>query len=159
MKKLFNISILVALLLIAIPVMAAAPPPATYPLVVDGNIQVGQIVVHNVGLGVTVEFVVTEPGWEITETHLATASSPSAIPQKKGNPVLKDFPIITIHKPPVTEVGYHFFFENWDPVTMVAHAKIVNNHKKMDAWGRGEASEIFDGKNSVPYFTWYYPWD
>jgi len=48
----------------------------------------------------------TIDGWEMTETHLAVATSLDGIPQAKGNPIPGKFPYSTIHDPAVTELTY-----------------------------------------------------
>ena len=56
----------------------------------------------------------TSGGWEITETHLAVASSFNDIPQtKSGNPKIGKFPYSSHHDPAVTSVTYVIDLEDY----------------------------------------------
>jgi hypothetical protein len=58
----------------------------------DTAFKVGEVKVWNDETNLYIEYVVTEPGWCLVQTHLHAATSPGEIPQtKKGNPKVGQF--------------------------------------------------------------------
>lgn len=100
----------------------------TVDLLADQDINVGYVQVCGDGDILTVEYVITEPGWVITQTHLAVADSLAGIPQtKKGNPKVGQFDYSLSHEPPVTSYAYPPIDVSGlgDPLYIAAHAKVV----------------------------------
>jgi len=58
------------------------------PLKAGQNINVGEVQVYNDDTHLYIKYLIDEPGWYLTETHLHVACSEEDIPQnKKGNPI------------------------------------------------------------------------
>ena len=101
----------VALALGVFAVAALAQEPCTYEtqtetLIAGQNFYAGTITLSTTGSQVCVTFQ-TAGGWQLTETHLAIASSLAGIPQTKaGNPSPGKFPYSSTHSPAVTTFTY-----------------------------------------------------
>ncbi len=114
-----------------------------------------------------VEYI-TEGGWELTETHVAVATSFEDIPQtKKGNPKVGHFPYKMTHDPPVTLYTYEIELE-WTAGTklyIAAHAvvqKLIGYdncdpiYQEETAWANcGGPDAYFPGNNWATYFTYH----
>jgi len=100
--------------------------PDIFTLYAGQSIDIGTVSVWNDEENLYVTYSTTG-GWEMTETHLAVATSLTDIPQAKGNPIPGKFPYSTIHDPAVTEFTYTIPLEDWDSDTslfIAAHAKV-----------------------------------
>ncbi len=144
------------------------PPPIGAPavLVAGQHINVGMVTALISGQFLTVTYRTdqTPGGWVITETHLAVATSPADIPQKKGNPIPGKFPYKAEHTPPVTQYTYLISLQDigWPPapgepmiLCVAAHAVVVQLDgdgevvAEETAWAAGQD---FPGKNWATYF-------
>jgi hypothetical protein len=76
--------------------------PAVWPLYAGQNIKIGEVQVYDDGTNVYVRYVITTPGWKITEIHLDMANSVALIPQHNGNPTPGHFAIKHSYSPGVT---------------------------------------------------------
>lgn len=104
--------------------------PAVWPLYTGQNIKIGEVQVYDDGTNVYVRYVITTPGWKITEIHLDMANSVALIPQHNGNPTPGHFAIKHSYSPGVTATGWftlplHLGGNHW--VYIAAHA-IVNKY-------------------------------
>jgi len=100
--------------------------PDIFTLYAGQSIDVGTVSVWNDEENLYITYSTTG-GWEMTETHLAVATSLTDIPQAKGNPIPGKFPYSTIHDSAVTEFTYTIPLEDWDSDTslfIAAHAKV-----------------------------------
>jgi hypothetical protein len=98
MKRLTYTTLVLLPFLFTTSVMAhTADDPFVTDLIAGGGnpksaIDVGDVLVWNDCNYLYVQYVITDPNWCITETHLAVATSPDDIPQtKKGNPIPGQF--------------------------------------------------------------------
>lgn len=126
-----------ALLLSFVTVLAFAVGPvsaATYSsgdqmtLYAGQDTPVGTVTVTDDGTHLTVLFE-TDPGWLMTETHLAVGDSVADVPtNRKGNPKIGQFPYSAEHDPAVDTVEYEIPL-SWVPndgdLTVAAHAVVV----------------------------------
>jgi hypothetical protein len=90
MKKLIYLLIAVSLILALVPAVASAHTegdPFVTDLMAGQHIDVGDVLVWNDGTLLYIKYVITDPEWCITETHLQVATNASLIPQKNGNPI------------------------------------------------------------------------
>ena len=128
-----------------------------------GGINVGTVAVTNDGIYLTVVYSVTEPKYEIIETHAAFDSVSDTcdyVPQtRKGNVRTGKFPYVTFYQPGggVTEVTHTIPLSDFDPspsageeLCIAAHA-VVALVEKQTAWGAGY--EFEDDRNWSMYFT------
>lgn len=95
MKKVITVLALVLALTLTL-TMALPVAAANYqliPLVAGQNEEVGYVEVSNNGAYLSIQFVITEPGWEVIESHIAFDTDPANLPQNKnGNPKVGKFP-------------------------------------------------------------------
>ena len=128
-----------------------------------GGINVGTVTVTNDGTYLTVVYSVTEPKYEIIETHAAFDSVSDTcdyVPQtRKGNVQTGKFPYVTFYQPgggvtevtlppiPLSELGDPL---EGDVLCIAAHA-VVALVEKQTAWGAGY--EFLDDRNWSMYFT------
>lgn len=95
-------------------------------LIAGQNTKVGTVVVWNDAYNLYVKYVITEPDWCLTETHLHVATALEYIPQtKKGNPIPGQFEYKGKHDC-ITEYTYEIELD-WDPCTelfIAAHAVV-----------------------------------
>jgi len=97
-------------------------------LVAGQNTKVGTVTVWNDAQYLYITYLIDEPDWYLTETHLAVATLCSEIPQKKGNPTPGHFPYSTEHDPAVKEWTYEIPLD-WECGTtlcIAAHAALLN---------------------------------
>jgi hypothetical protein len=117
-----------SLLLVLLPATAAGHTednPFVAELLAGQTTDVGEIQVWNDGATLYVKYVIDDPDWCITETHLQVATSLDGIPQKKGNPIPGHFEGNDEHNC-VTEYLYTYNL-NWGVDTglyIAAHAVI-----------------------------------
>ncbi|MFY0535636.1 hypothetical protein [Nannocystis pusilla] len=138
---------------------AEACGEASVELIAGQNIDVGSVTVYNDETTVCVAFA-TEGDWYLTETHLAIAADPAAIPQKNGNPIPGQFPLHhedlwTQHDAfcvLLADIGA----EPGDPLYIATHAAVAQEIEGEPvggetAWGQGQD---FPGKNWGMYFEY-----
>jgi hypothetical protein len=134
MKKLVYVLIAVSLALALLPAVASAHTegdPHKVNLIADGGggggIDVGEVQVWNDGNFLHVTYVVDAEDWCMTKTHLAVATDPGVIPQKKGNPIPGHFEYSDTHEC-ITEHTYHIpLASDWNIDTelyIAAHANV-----------------------------------
>ena len=136
-------------------------------LVAGQHTDVGEVIVTHDLLNIYVTYVISEPGWCITETHMHVAADVTGIPQtKKGNPKVGQFDYSGQHDC-ITEYTYTVPIE-WnagDEVVVAAHAVVQNDNgtptkakggkpsnsepSHETAWGYGVP---FPGNNWAMYF-------
>lgn len=162
MKKLFGTLMVLALMLVFLPATASAhteDDPLVVDLIAGQHTDAGDVLVWNDANYLYVKYT-AEPGWCITETHLAVAETLAGIPQTKtGNPIPGRFENSGDYKKCETEVLYVYDLaaHGWDvcdqSLTIAAHAVVKTGDKKHErtetAWGNGEQ---FEGKNWAMYF-------
>ena len=134
--------------------------PEEVTLYADQTIDVGTITAYNDSDNLYVKYTTTG-GWVLDETHLAVATSLDDIPQKKGNPVVGNFPYKLVHLS-VTEYVYVINLEEAGytvdtELYIAAHADVSliddygNIVQEEGAWGSGNN---FPGKNWATFFTY-----
>jgi hypothetical protein len=139
-------------------------PPAdavTTDLLAGQTLDVGDVLVWNDGDNLYVQYVVTDPEWCLTETHLHVATSLADIPQtKKGNPIPGHFDYNDEHNC-VTKFLYTIplVAYGWVPCTnlfIAAHAVVQMQNggeiQEETAWGDGE--RFVEKGNWGMYFTY-----
>ena len=102
--------------------------PDVFTLYAGQHIDVGTVEVWNDGEELHVVYNTTG-GWEMTETHLAVATSIDGIPQKNGNPIPGKFPYKHENLGGVTSDQYVISLNGWDVETellIAAHASLPN---------------------------------
>ncbi|MBE9514360.1 MAG: hypothetical protein IMY83_04940, partial [Chloroflexi bacterium] len=169
-RLLFPILALILALGLAVPVAAhVAEHPQTVDLVAGQHITVGEVRVWNDGTTLYVEYAITDPDWEITETHVHVAGDAGDIPQTEakgkgkgntgGNPIPGHFAQGMPHDPGVTGYTYEFDleFEPCQDVYIAAHAVVVNGTDPDYLWEETAwaAGEDFIGKNWATYFKYH----
>jgi hypothetical protein len=142
--------------------------PAVTTLYAGQTIDAGTVTVSNDSSNVYVTFS-TRNGWQLTETHLAIASTLAGIPQtKSGNPKVGNFPYQRSYNPSVTSDVYVFSLDQlavslgFDRFTcgsssfvVAAHAVVVQQDgsggvtARETGWGAGTG---FPGGNWATYF-------
>jgi|GEM_PF-1497108 len=136
-------------------------------LIAGQHTDVGEVIVTHDLLNIYVTYVISEPGWCITETHMHVAAEASGIPQtKKGNPKVGHFEYSGQHDC-ITEYTYTVPIQ-WNAgveVVVAAHAVVKNDNSSgtkaskgkpisnepshETAWGAGVP---FPGNNWAMYF-------
>lgn len=116
------------------------------------NIDVGYVRVETVCTTyLEITYIIEEPGWEITETHLAVVDDPDDFPQtKKGNPKVGHFPYKgqLQYEIDLCELGV----EPCDIVYIAAHAVVENGCQEETAWANTGTS--FSGASWALYFAY-----
>jgi hypothetical protein len=123
MKKILVLLGLLALFSLVIPAVATQ-----YPLYAGQTIEVGYVDVTNSGSTLSVDFVITEPGWKIAQEHVAIATDPTLLPQKNGNPIPGKFPYSAVFDPPVEDTPPILIYGVTPGVQLyiAAHASLVH---------------------------------
>jgi len=105
--------------------------PKIIELLAGQDINVGQVEVWNDAENLHITYVIDEPGWYLTETHLHVACDESDIPQnKKGNPIPGHFDYSSEHEISDIEIEEPFVISLdsigcCNPV-IAAHAVVVH---------------------------------
>jgi len=88
---------------------------------------VGNVCIETVGTNIKVTYSITEPGWSITETHLAVVGNPNQFPRThNGNPKVGHFPFQGTHNN-VSTVEYLVPINNLPTKVYIgAHAVVEN---------------------------------
>jgi hypothetical protein len=105
--------------------------PLVQDLIADGGdassaVDVGDVLVWNGAGNLYVKYVIDDPDWCITQTHLDVATLLSLIPQKNGNPIPGHFDYADMHDC-VTEYTYTVPLNGWTVDTalfIAAHAVV-----------------------------------
>jgi hypothetical protein len=126
-----------------------------YTLYAGQDMPVGEVTVTNDADYLYVTYVIDEPGWCMTESHLAVATSLEGIPQRRGNPVPGLFSYQTDHDPCVASYTYEVEI-TWPAGTelfLAAHAVVkyveTTTATPVLDWQRGMED------TSVPAFAGY----
>ena len=133
--------------------------PQTETLIAGQNFYAGTVTVAVEGGNVCVTFETTG-GWQLTETHLAIATSLAGLPQtKSGNPSPGKFPYSAKHKPAVTTFTYCVPFDvTGEPLYIATHAVAELADQDTGAVVQQETAwagpEDFPGKNWATYFVY-----
>ncbi|MFC1916132.1 hypothetical protein ACFLW4_05525 [Chloroflexota bacterium] len=139
------------------------PTSLTSNLCAGQNIEVGNIIVDNDGIDLTVTYEITDLDWIITETHLEVVEDTEDFPTtKKGNPIPGHFTWSDDHDPavdtftytvPLADIGDGVDADN--PVYIAAHAVVVKAEQEETAWGDGCGGQRFTERgNWATYFTY-----
>ncbi len=129
-------------------------------LIAAQNIDIGVVRITHDESELCVEYVVTAPGWSLSETHLALAASPSGLPQTpSGNPRVGLFPYQHTGLQGQNDsycVDYQQLgFVPGEPVYVAAHAVVVEGQQVFaiseTAWGEGTD---FPGNNWAMYYEY-----
>ena len=166
MKKLLLIPILVLAVSMILPVPAAAHMVQPIPLVAGQNIEVGYVEVSNTATQLRVQYVITEPGWVITETHLEVVTDPADFPtNKNGKPKIGHFTYSSSvdYIIPLADLGITTLPAD---VFIAAHAVVsIDNCEVQEetAWGMGRYCDGCDWVYSVEFEggSWaeYFPYE
>ena len=127
------------------------------PLIAGQNIDVGEVQVYNDDTYLYIKYIIDEPGWYLTETHLHVACSEEDIPQnKKGNPTpgkfmynmehnyIQEYELAPI---PLENIGCNNPDE--DPaIVIAAHAVVQNLSEELYLSNGGTGSDA-DGLYTV----------
>jgi hypothetical protein len=134
-------------------------PAYAVDLTADGpeeNLQVGTVTANLDGGKVRVEYEITEPGWVITEWHLAVATDLGDIPQTgSGNPKVGKFELFDEDiTPGVTGVTITYPDALSLPVFIAAHAVVYKEAdlREETAWAGYNEGSPFPGRNWASYF-------
>ncbi len=169
MKKVLTVLALV--LALTLTLTTASPVAAAnyqeIPLVAGQYEEIGYVAVSNSATDLYFEFVITEPGWEIINSHIAFDIDPANIPQtNSGNPKVGKFPYSDadgIYDPIAIPSA-------WTPlptqIYIAAHAVVRYTDpcdpcivREETAWGMGETCL---GEYSIPFggSSWaeYFPY-
>ena len=137
--------------------------PTPYPIwATDGKseVEVGHLEVWEdwttVPTSLHVKYVLTEPGWFLTECQLAIAVELGSIPQRNGNPVTRNFEWDSGELDDLTECEFTIPFKTgWDVnsvLHLAAHCELVQvagrRRQKEDGWG---GTEPFPGRKWALY--------
>jgi hypothetical protein len=117
-----------------------AQVPATVPLLAHGTIPAGTVTVSNDTTNLYVTFA-TIPDWTITRADVAVSKTLAGIPQKNGQPDIKNFPYSQTFCPGATCVIFTIplgTIQQGDTLFIAAHASLdspTQGHKQ--AWAAG----------------------
>jgi len=98
----------------------------------NGAITVGRILISNDSSGLHVTYDITEPGWCLTETHLAVGSLVDDIPQtSKKNPIPGKFKYKKDHD---CVLEYRYTIEDWtcEETIIAAHAVVTQFYQQKE---------------------------
>jgi hypothetical protein len=134
--------------------------PVTVSLCAGQFTDVGTVTVTNTATKLFVKIQLTAAGWELTETHVAAATSLAGIPaSKKGNPKIGNFPYSSPHAG-VTEFTYEIPLGDWTAGTQLliaAHGVVETTGQNETAWGASCPGDIgvgFPGGSWATYFPY-----
>lgn len=116
--------------------------PVPYDLCAGQTSDIGEVVVTNDDVNLSVTFNIAEPGWYLEETHVAVGNEPGDIPQtKKGNPIPGQFPYFCEALEPMQQTcTVTIPLDGWcngNDIVVAAHAAVV------EVAGDGCDTEIF----------------
>lgn len=123
----------------------------TVPLLAHGTIPVGTVTVSNDLTNLYVTFA-TIPDWTIARADVAVAKTLAGIPQKDGQPDIKNFPYKKTFCPGATCVIFTIplgTINQGDTLFIAAHASVdspTQGHKQ--AWGTGVPPMLFPGSSA-----------
>jgi hypothetical protein len=133
-----------------------AEAATTVPLFAGQTIEVGSVTVSNDADFVYVTYLITAPGWEITETHVAFGRSLLDIPATgSGSPKVGNFPLSGCYSPGVTAVTYSLpmaLFQNNRNPYFAAHAVVALTGSRLVSETAWAAGFPFPGSNWATYF-------
>jgi hypothetical protein len=157
MKKLFAVLLAMGLAAAVQAQSVVCGSPETVNLIAGRSIDAGDVVIANDESFIYVTFIAVD-GWQITETHVAVASSLGGIPQtRSGNPRIGNFPYAGTHNG-VSTVVYAIPRNSLpasDCFVVAAHAVVGKSSgfrfKTETAWGQGPT---FPGRSWAMYTTY-----
>jgi hypothetical protein len=170
-KYIMSLLLPVLLLATALPLVAAANTNETWhtaytnALVAGKHVDVGNIYIWSTDSGVGIRIAMAS-GFELVETHIHVAGSPSGIPQKNGNPIPGQFMDNVMHGAGVTSYCQTFDVTGRDPIIIAIHAVVRGTGDcesfEETAWGVrdciGELARMttdpFGGNNWAVYITY-----
>ena len=136
--------------------------PVTFSLCAGQFTDVGSVIVSNSDTKLFVKIQLDAAGWELTETHVAAATSLAGIPvSKKGNPKIGNFPYSSPHNG-ATSFTYEIPLGNWVGGTnllIAVHGVVENSSTRRNetAWGAscpGDTGQGFPGGSWATYFQY-----
>ncbi len=151
--------ILALVLALTLTLTMASPVAAanyqTIPLIAGQDEEIGYVEVSNDTANLYFRFVITEPGWEVIESHIAFDTDPDNIPQTgSGNPKVGHFPYSDndgVYAPIAIPSAWTL------PTTIFIAAHAVVRYtdpcdpcivREETAWGMGETCQ---GQDSIPF--------
>jgi len=139
MAKHHVLKVIIAITIVGAPLTVlahTASDPFVADLLAGQHMDVGEVQVWNDGTDLYVRYLVDDPEWCLTETHLQVADSLDGIPQKKGNPIPGQFDYKGEHEC-VMEVMYQIpldaAWECDDELYVAAHAVVDNRSCELEA--------------------------
>lgn len=109
------------------------PTIQAFDLLAGKNINIGSVNVWEGTDNLYVQYLVTEDGWEITETHLHIANDVNGIPKTaKGNPIPGQFAYSQNHDPAAEEYTYTIPLANLDGI---GENLVIAAHAAVQHWG------------------------
>jgi len=134
--------------------------PVTFSLCAGQFTDIGSVVVTNSATKLFVNIQLDVAGWELTETHVAAATSLAGIPAtKKGNPKVGNFPYSSPHNG-ATSFTYEIPLGNWTAGTQLliaAHGAVETTGQNETAWGAscpGDIGVDFASGSWATYFPY-----
>ncbi|MEA2692603.1 MAG: hypothetical protein QOJ16_1990 [Acidobacteriota bacterium] len=141
----------------AVPAQAVCGSPVVTPLYAGQTLNAGTVTVSNDASYIYVRYTTNDP-WEISDAHLAVASSLAGIPQtKKGNPIPGHFAYSAIFNPEVTDYTFTIPIGSFFPgqtLYVAAHAVVQapsGSGGTQTGWGFGPG---FPGANWATYIQY-----
>jgi hypothetical protein len=138
--------------------------PGLYNLYAGQRTLVGHIEVWNDADCIYVKYMITEPGWYLTETHVEVGDDMADIPQTKGNPIPGKFSQGESYSVGdlITEDIFCFPRGDCDDFSkfIAAHASVVHMcgcqvDRCETAWAATEVGQMpFPGKNWATFITY-----
>jgi hypothetical protein len=154
-KIVFALGIVSTLMITAILGFAGTEAdPFVTDLIAGQHTDVGDVTVWNDGTYLNVTYVVNEPGWYLTETHLHVACDLEDIPQtKKNNPIPGRFDYKGEHDY-ITEYTYAIPLSEieCDDVFIAAHAVVEGPMEGCSAWD--DLEDDLDGIIGTYIVSW-----
>ncbi|HSK76680.1 MAG TPA: hypothetical protein VLQ45_09500 [Thermoanaerobaculia bacterium] len=134
--------------------------PVTVSLCAGQFTDVGSVVITNNATKLFVKVQLDAAGWELTESHVAAATSLAGIPaSKKGNPKIGNFPYSSPHTG-VTSFTYEIPLGDWTAGTQLliaVHGVVETTGQNETAWGAscpGDVGVGFPGGSWATYFPY-----
>jgi hypothetical protein len=155
----FALSLLTFVLLVtwAVPAEAQCGSPLVTTLFAGQTLDAGRVTVSNDAINIHVRYTLNEP-WEMSDAHLALATSLDGIPQtKKGNPIPGHFAYSVVFNPEVTDYTFTIPRGSFLPgqtLYIAAHAIVqapASSGGTQTGWGYGPG---FPGANWATYIQY-----
>lgn len=134
--------------------------PVTVSLCAGQFTDVGSVSITNTATKLLVKIQLDAAGWELTESHVAAATSLFGLPTtKKGNPKIGNFPYSSPHAG-VTSFTYEIPLGDWTVGTQLliaVHGVVETTSQNETAWGAscpGDVGLGFPGGSWATYFPY-----